>query len=59
MGILKYPESKQADKIVIIANYRPPMDKYILELPAGLCDSKDDFIGDGLRELKEEAGFIG
>lgn len=59
IGIIKYPESKQEDKVVIIANYRPPVDKYVLEMPAGLCDSPDDPMGDGLRELEEETGFIG
>lgn len=59
IGIIKYPESKQTDKIVIIANYRPPVDQYVLEMPAGLCDNENDYLTDGLRELEEETGFIG
>lgn len=45
-------------QILIIACYRPPVDKYVLEFPAGLMDDEDLF-GNALRELKEETGYTG
>lgn len=51
-------KSTHSRKIVIEANFRPPVNKYILELPGGLVE-KDAGIEDALRELKEETGFVG
>ena len=41
---------KQQNKLVIIKEFRVPINKYIYELPAGLVDSDDD-------NLKEETGL--
>ncbi len=49
---------KQSKKIVIIKEFRVPINKYIYELPAGLVDSDDDnFETSVKRELKEETGL--
>lgn len=45
--------------MVVIANYRPATERYILEWPAGLVDDKKGLKETGLRELEEEAGYIG
>ena len=45
-------------KIIVIANYRPPINGFILEFPAGLMDDSD-LLGNALRELKEETGYTG
>ena len=48
---------KQQNKLVIIKEFRVPINKYIYELPAGLVDSDDDnFEETVIRELKEETG---
>ena len=46
------------NKLVIIKEFRVPINKYIYELPAGLVDSDDDnFEETVIRELKEETGL--
>ena len=49
---------KEKNKLVIIKEFRVPINKYIYELPAGLVDSSDDdFASTVRRELKEETGL--
>ena len=45
------------EKIVLIRQYRCPLDDYIYEFPAGLVDEGEDFKTAGVRELKEETGL--
>ncbi|ATD55619.1 NUDIX hydrolase [Clostridium chauvoei] len=45
------------DKLVIIKQFRVPLNDYVYELPAGLIDSGEDFIETVRRELKEETGL--
>lgn len=45
------------EKIVLIRQYRCPLDDYIYEFPAGLVDEGEDFQTAGIRELKEETGL--
>jgi len=57
VGIMKYPQTKQPPKIILVGNFRPPLDKYVLEFPAGLIDEPKDCLADAIRELKEETGY--
>ena len=46
------------DEVVLVRQYRPPVGKEVIELPAGVCDRE----GEGLvetarRELLEETGY--
>lgn len=50
-----YGEKK--DKVVLVRQYRYPIDGYIYEFPAGLCEPGEDFKEAGIRELKEETGL--
>lgn len=45
------------EKLVLIRQYRCPIDDYIYEFPAGLVDEGEDFKAAGKRELKEETGL--
>ncbi|KAJ7582485.1 NUDIX hydrolase domain-like protein [Mycena floridula] len=42
---------------VVIEQYRPPIDKVIIELPAGLIDEGETPEQAAIRELQEETGF--
>ena len=49
---------KDSEKLVIIKEFRVPINKYIYELPAGLVDSDDENFESAVkRELKEETGL--
>ena len=49
---------KDLNKLVLIEEFRVPINKYIYELPAGLVDSDDEnFESAVIRELKEETGL--
>lgn len=47
----------QENKLVVIKQFRVPINDYVYELPAGLVDSGEDFITTVKRELKEETGL--
>lgn len=45
------------DCLVLIKEYRIPLESYIYELPAGLVDPDEDPLKAGCREFEEETGF--
>lgn len=57
-GIVIYPILKEEpDKIVMIKQYRYPIDAYLYELPAGLIDTGETIGQAAIREMKEETGL--
>ncbi|MEG1312560.1 MAG: NUDIX hydrolase [Romboutsia sp.] len=48
---------KSENKLVVIKQFRVPINDYIYELPAGLVDNDDDMESTVRRELKEETGL--
>ena len=46
-------------QILLIKQFRPPLGKYCLEMPAGLVDEGETVEAAALRELKEETGYTG
>ena len=46
-----------SEKLVLIRQYRVPLNDYIYELPAGLIDQGEDYKVSAIRELKEETGL--
>jgi len=49
----------EVSKLVVVKQWRPPTGNYIIELPAGLVDAKENPMTAALRELREEAGYVG
>ncbi|WP_408954622.1 NUDIX hydrolase [Natroniella sp. ANB-PHB2] len=47
----------QAEKIILVEQFRKPTEKVILELPAGKLEMDEDLEQCALRELKEETGY--
>lgn len=45
------------NKLVIIKQFRVPLNDYVYEIPAGLIDTGEDFETTVSRELKEETGL--
>ena len=45
------------DKLVVIRQFRVPINDYVIELPAGLLDGNEGFEEAVKRELKEETGL--
>lgn len=56
IALLRRPNREPA--LVLVLNYRPPVDAFVVELPAGLVDEGETGYQAAVRELKEETGFI-
>ena len=48
---------KKRDHVVLVRQYRYPIDAYIYEFPAGLCEKGEDYREAAVRELHEETGL--
>ncbi|EPS38582.1 hypothetical protein H072_7654 [Dactylellina haptotyla CBS 200.50] len=57
IAVLKAPGQKPA--ILLQKQYRPPIDKICIEVPAGLIDAGETPEECAIRELKEETGYVG
>ncbi len=57
-GMVIIPRLIPSNRIVLIKQYRPAIDNYIIGFPAGIADSRN-IEREALRELQEETGFTG
>lgn len=46
------------NKIVMIKQFRKPVEDYLLEVPAGKIDENEEPLSSAIRELKEETGYV-
>jgi ADP-ribose pyrophosphatase len=46
-------------EILLLKQYRPALDKIVVEIPGGLIDPGETAEHCAVRELKEETGYVG
>lgn len=59
VGIMAILEKPTGPEIVLQKQYRPPTDKIVIEVPAGLIDTGETPEECAIRELREETGYVG
>ncbi|GFN77431.1 ADP-sugar pyrophosphatase [Plakobranchus ocellatus] len=55
--VFEDPKSK-SERVVLVRQYRPPMEAYTVEFPAGLIDVGETAEQAAVREMREETGLI-
>lgn len=58
-AVIMIAKMSNSKKIVLVRQFRPPIDNYVMEFPAGLVDENESFETAAIRELKEKTGYIG
>ena len=58
-AVIIIAKMKPSDRYIIIRQFRPPTNSYILEFPAGLVDRGETHEQTAIRELSEETGYVG
>ncbi|KAK1763517.1 NUDIX hydrolase domain-like protein [Phialemonium atrogriseum] len=59
VGIVAILEKETGPEVILQKQYRPPIDKITIEVPAGLIDAGETAEEAAVRELKEETGYVG
>ncbi|WEW56642.1 ADP-ribose diphosphatase [Emydomyces testavorans] len=59
VGIVAILQKPSGPELLLQKQYRPPIDKVTIEVPAGLIDAGETPEECATRELKEETGYIG
>lgn len=59
MGIVTILNKLTGPELLLQKQYRPPIDKVVIEVPAGLIDAGETPEECAVRELKEETGYVG
>ena len=58
-AVLIIPWLQPSNTLVLVRQYRPPVDGFVIEFPAGLIEPGEKPAAAAIRELREEAGFEG
>lgn len=58
-AVIMIAEKRTTGEIILIRQYRPPADNYVIEFPAGLIDDGENPEKTAVRELLEETGYHG
>ncbi|THY30982.1 putative ADP-ribose pyrophosphatase [Aureobasidium pullulans] len=59
VGIVAILQKPGGPELLLQKQFRPPIDKICVEVPAGLVDEGEDAETCAVRELKEETGYVG
>ena len=58
-AVIIIAKMKPSERYIIIRQFRPPTNSYLLEFPAGLVDKGENRDQTAIRELSEETGYVG
>ena len=58
-AVIIIAKMEPSERYIIIRQFRPPTNSYILEFPAGLVDRGETRYQTAIRELSEETGYVG
>ena len=58
-AVIIIAKMKPSERYIIIRQFRPPTNSYLLEFPAGLVDRGENLDQTAIRELSEETGYVG
>ena len=58
-AVIIIAKMEPTERHIIIRQFRPPTNSYILEFPAGLVDMGETHEQTAIRELSEETGYVG
>ncbi|MEO5356612.1 MAG: NUDIX hydrolase [Nitrospirae bacterium YQR-1] len=56
-GIIAVVPFTKDGQVVVVKQFRPPVEKYVIEFPAGLSDRGESLAAVAHRELLEETGY--
>ena len=56
-GVIIYAMTEDASKVLLVRQYRYPLNDFVYELPAGLCDGDESHREAAVREIHEETGM--
>ncbi|KAK4695372.1 ADP-sugar diphosphatase, partial [Lecanoromycetidae sp. Uapishka_2] len=59
VGIVAILQKPSGPELVLQKQFRPPINKVVIEVPAGLVDAKESAAQSAVRELREETGYVG
>lgn len=59
VGIVAILQKPSGPELVLQKQFRPPINKVVIEVPAGLVDAGEGAAASAVRELKEETGYVG
>ncbi len=59
VGIVAILEKPSGPELLLQKQFRPPINKVVIEVPAGLVDEGETAEESAVRELREETGYIG
>lgn len=59
VGIVAILQKASGPELLLQKQFRPPIDKVVIEVPAGLVDEGESAAESAVRELREETGYVG
>ena len=59
VGIVAILQKDSGPELLLQKQFRPPINKTVIEVPAGLVDEGETAAESAVRELREETGYVG